>query len=190
METAVDKLVEKLIETYETINTRAQVESLYGQTSHSAFLNSERWGALRMLNIARDFQAKQSVPKRGEPIVGRTADEPHRPLVCYVCGRDFPITFNFCHAHKEEYERLKKENKDQFTKGWNSALNIYPPKDANEKPKDNPILDFMHFLCTGEATPQIQELFAPLVSNKTSPVPTERNHRPATLGTSTRREGT
>jgi hypothetical protein len=107
-----------------------------------------------------------------------------------VCGRDFPITFNFCHAHKEEYERLKKENKDQFTKGWNSALNIYPPKDANEKPKDNPILDFMHFLCTGEATPQIQELFAPLVSNKTSPVPTERNHRPATLGTSTRREGT
>lgn len=125
------------------------------------------------------------IPKRGEPTVGRTANEPHRPLVCYVCAKDFPITFNFCHEHKEEYERLKKENKEEFTRGWNAALQTYPPKETNENPKHDTLHDLMHFLCTGEATPQIQELFSPLVSNKTVPVPTERSHRSARLGTHT-----
>jgi hypothetical protein len=45
--------------------------------------------------------------QRGDSIVGRTANEPHRPLVCFVCANPFPVTFNFCLEHKNEYERLK-----------------------------------------------------------------------------------
>ena len=145
----------------------------------------------RAMEFAADFAEYMlmltkhtDLPKRGEPTVGRTANEPHRPLVCYVCAKDFPITFNFCHEHKEEYERLKKENKEEFTRGWNAALLTYPPKEeANENAKHDTLHDLMHFLCTGEATPQIQELFPNVVPNKTVPVSPERSHRPATLGT-------
>jgi len=240
------------------------------------------------------------LPKRGDPTVGRTADEPHRPLTCFVCGSDFASTYNFCHAHKEEYERLKKENKaegprfqhhvlcsclptseigsygckcrieygaapelcegsqpfpvgsflkqwldehqemttlqspsamalsfgqdlaievrkallagrelqqeqmrklneecaqlrrdciaakaDGFATGVEAALQTYPPKESHANTQGSNVSDLMHFLCTGEATPQLQELFSPLVSNKTVPVPTERSHRSARLGTHT-----
>lgn len=45
---------------------------------------------------------------RGDAVIGRTADEPHHPLVCFVCGKQQLITFNFCLDHKDEYERFKK----------------------------------------------------------------------------------
>jgi hypothetical protein len=90
---------------------------------------------------------------------------------------------SFEEPHNEEYERLKEENKkEEFTRGWNAALQTYPPKESHANAQGSNVSDFIHFLCTGEATPQLQELFSPLVSNKTVPVPTERSHRPATLG--------
>jgi len=49
-----------------------------------------------------------AAPKRGDPTVGRTLDEEHRPLVCFVCGKQQGIAFNFCQDHKDEYEALKR----------------------------------------------------------------------------------
>ena len=34
--------------------------------------------------------------------------ERHTGLVCYVCGGRHGVIFNFCHEHKNEYERLKQ----------------------------------------------------------------------------------
>jgi hypothetical protein len=82
----------------------------------------EMWKAPLAVALIEDFAGRvavectaQAPTQRGDSIVGRTADEPHRPLVCFVCANRFPVTFNFCLEHKDEYERLKAAATPQGT---------------------------------------------------------------------------
>jgi len=74
--------------------------------------------------------------------------------------------------------------------GLAQAIAEFEKEETNENPINKLSHDLLHYLCTGEVSQTLKDSGFPfVVSYPPMFGPPEPSHRPATLGTDTRREG-